>query len=174
MHYSIATESIHAPPFKYVGVLLLYITGCGPLTAVWGDWNWDGETITRANGFLYELPFWDSSENSREITIKLQMQAIDVAYAYKQVTAVVTILWNKWEPDHFTRSLLAPHAELKKPRIVGRQTHRSNPDVQCIEDYYRITLFDEFLSHVVAELKHRFTDNPAQKLTLGLLCLLPQ
>ena len=57
------------------------------------DWDWDGETITKANGFLYQL---ESSSflvcfeillkilfYLREITIKLQIQAIDVAYAYK-------------------------------------------------------------------------------------------
>lgn len=82
-----------------------YITGYSPPKPVWGaigtEWNWDGETINKANGFLYQ------QESSflvcfgillktlfylREITIKLQMQAIDVAYAYKQVSSVVTTL----------------------------------------------------------------------------------
>ena len=55
------------------------------------NWGWDGETITKANGFLYQL---QSSSFLvafkilvhvlyilRELTLKLQMQAIDVVYA---------------------------------------------------------------------------------------------
>lgn len=66
------------------------------------DWNWDSETTTKANGYLFQL---ESSSflicfkillkvlcYLREITIKLQMEAIDVAYAYKQVCVVVTTL----------------------------------------------------------------------------------
>ena len=35
--------------------------------------------------------------------------------------------------------------------------------------YYRITLYDEFLSHVVSELEERFANNPSHSLTIGLL-----
>ena len=152
--------------------------------------------MTKANGFLYQL---ESSSflvcfkillkilsYLREITIKLQMQAIDVAYAYKQVSSIVSTLENmrKESTAEFRKifvsvtklgqALHGEHFQLQKPRIAGRQTHRSNPDVPGTEDYFRITLFDEFLSHVIAELQNRFTDNPAHKITLGLLKLLPQ
>ena len=52
------------------------------------DWSWDGETITKANGFLFQLQ--SSSflvafqilvqvlQILREVTIKLQMKAVDV------------------------------------------------------------------------------------------------
>ena len=160
------------------------------------DWNWDGESITKANGFLYQL---ESSSflicfrsllkllsYLREITIKLQMRAIDVAHAYKEISSVASTL-NSMRIDSkaefkkifdsttkLGQSLHGEHFELQKPRIVGRQAHRSNPDVSSTEDYFRITLFDEFLSHIVAELQDRFIDNPAQWITLGLLSLLPQ
>ena len=39
------------------------------------------------------------------------------------------------------------------------------------EEYYRVSLYNEFLSHVVSELKDRFCDNPVQ--TIGLIELLP-
>ena len=42
-----------------------------------------------------------------------------------------------------------------------------------IQDYFRITLYHEFLSHVVSELQSRFVDNPAHNIVLGLLYLLP-
>ena len=58
------------------------------------DWNWDGETITKANGFLFQLQsslflicfkiLLEIIQNLRGLTIKLQMQAIDVVYAYQK------------------------------------------------------------------------------------------
>ena len=57
------------------------------------NWSWDGETITKANGFLFQLQ--SSSflvsfqilvqllQILRELTIKLQMKAVDVVQAYK-------------------------------------------------------------------------------------------
>ena len=56
--------------------------------------------------------------------------------------------------------------ELSTPRIVGRQVHQSNRAVSSPEDYYRITLFDEFLSHVISQLEDRFV------LTTQLILLL--
>ena len=63
---------------------------------------------------------------------------------------------------------------MKKPQTTGRQAHRSNPDVESAEDFFQITLFDEFVSHVVSELQDRFVNNPAHDTTCGLLQLLPQ
>ena len=59
------------------------------------DWSWDGETITKANGFLYQLQsssfllsfqiLLQVFQLLREITLKLQMKAIDVISAYQLV-----------------------------------------------------------------------------------------
>ena len=56
---------------------------------------------------------------------------------------------------------------------MGRQVHRSNPATSSPENYFRVTLFHEFLSHVVSQLEDRFVDNPAHSIALGLLHLLP-
>ena len=66
------------------------------------DWGWDGETITKANGFLYQVQsssflisfkiLMQVSYILKELTVKLQMQAIDVVYAYKQFSSVVSTL----------------------------------------------------------------------------------
>ena len=66
------------------------------------DWNWDGETITKASGFIFQLQsssFLVSFQILvqvfhilRELTIKLQLKAIDVVSAYKLVNKVVTTL----------------------------------------------------------------------------------
>ena len=159
------------------------------------NWNWDGETVTKANGFLFQL---ESSSfliafkillkifsYLREITLKLQMEAIDAAYAYKQVHSVVSTLkdmrnestegFKKIFADttKLGKDLHGVQFELQKPRVVGRQAHRSNPNVSTVEDYFRITPYDEFLSHVIAELEERFLDNQTQDVALGLLDLLP-
>lgn len=57
------------------------------------NWAWDGETITKANGFLHQLKsstflilfkiLLEVMCCLRGLTKKLQLQAIDVFYAYK-------------------------------------------------------------------------------------------
>ena len=53
----------------------------------------DGETITKANGFLYQLQSSTFLQILilffRELTIKLQMKAVDVVYAYKRVVSTL-------------------------------------------------------------------------------------
>ena len=51
--------------------------------------------------------------------------------------------------------------------------HQDNPSMESAEDYYRIVMYDAFLSHVVSELEDRFVNNPAHKNAIGLLNLLP-
>ena len=159
------------------------------------DWSWDGETISKANGFLYQL---ESStflitfqillqvlHILRELTMKLQMQAMDVLHAYKSVDHIVSTLKalrkesvNEFKSIFTETTQLGKHLhgdsyELSTPRLAGRQLHRSNPSVSTPEEYFRITLYDEFLSHVIAELEDRFTGNAAYNVVHGLLYLLP-
>ena len=66
------------------------------------EWNWDADTLTKASGFLYQL---ESSaflicfkillqvlSCLKGLTIKLQMWAIDVLYAYREVEGVISTL----------------------------------------------------------------------------------
>ena len=158
------------------------------------DWNWDGESITKANGFLFQLhsPSFLIAFKIlrilyllRELTVKLQMQAINVTYAYHQVTSVVSTLKKMREDSssqfhslftettQLAQQLNRDQLELSTPRIVGWQVHRNNPKTPSPEDYFRITLFNDFLSHVISQLEDRFANNPAHSIALGLLCLLP-
>ena len=67
-----------------------------------GDWNWDGETLTKANGFLYQCEsssflicfkiLLEVLAYLRGLTLKLQMPALDVMYAYREVRSVVSTL----------------------------------------------------------------------------------
>ena len=159
------------------------------------EWSWDGDTITKANGFLYQIQSSSLLISFkiltqvlyilRELTVKLQMQANDVVHAYKQTGFIVSTLKSMRqdsacefkkifaETTKLGQQLHGDHFELCRPRIVGRQVHRSNPETSSPEDYYRITLYDEFLSHVVSELESRFVGNRGSDIALGLLYLLP-
>ena len=156
------------------------------------DWSWDGETITRANGFLFQLQsstflvafcmLVQVYQVLKELTVKLRSIAIDVVQAYAMVESVVSILKDMRRESEFHKQFIEGASlgkklhgddfELSKPCIAGRQAYRDNTPSN-VEDYYRITLYDEFLSHVVAEMEARFVNNPAHKLAIGLLYLLP-
>ena len=157
--------------------------------------NWDGESITKADGFLFQLrstSFLIAFKILlcilyvlRELTVKLQMQAIDVTYAYQQVnSAVITLKKMREDPlrefhqlsietTQLGQQLQGGQFELSTPRIVHRQAYRSNPATSSPEEHFRITLFNEFLSHVISQLQDRFVDNPAHSTALSLLYLLP-
>ena len=159
------------------------------------DWSWDGETITKANGFLFQLQssiflvsfqiLIQFFQILREVTIKLQMKAVDVVYAYKIVKGVVSTLksMRRRSTTEFTKlfseaSKLSqlPHEnefQLTTPRLSGCQAHRNNPLSTTLEEYYRISLYNEFLSHLIAELEERFVNNPSQNIVTGLLYLVP-
>ena len=157
------------------------------------DWNWDGETVTKANGFLYQFQsstflvcfkiLFEILSCLQGLTVKLQMQAIDVLYAYTEASSIISVLQNMRENSEkefklifdstlkLGRDLHGNDFELCQPRINRSQLHRMNVQVATSEEYYRITLYNEFLSHVISELNVRFVDNPPHG--IGLLHLLP-
>ena len=59
------------------------------------DWNWDADTVTKANGFIYQLEsatfrlffniHLECLTHLQGLTLKLQVQAGDVFYAYGQL-----------------------------------------------------------------------------------------
>lgn len=155
------------------------------------DWTWDGETVTKANGFLFQLQsslflvafqiLLQVFQILQGLTIKLQSRAVDVVSAYKLVSHVVSNLkairnrsvveFKKQfaEVGRTGRLLHGDHFKLTTPRLSGRQIHRNNPPSSNPEEYYRITLYNEFLSHVVSELEERFHNNSSNGITIGLL-----
>ena len=136
------------------------------------DWNWDGETITKATGYVYQVEsssflvcfkiLIEILSQLRGLTLKLQMQAADIINAYGEVGNIIELLVRMREESEqvfktiFSETMLGKELygtdfELKKPRISGRQVHHSNIEATSTEDYYRITYFNEFLSHVTLE-----------------------
>lgn len=159
------------------------------------DWNWDAETVMKASGYIHQLessPFLITFQillecltRLRSLTVKLQMQAIDVIYAYKQVNGVLSSLKSMRdnatstfstlfkEITRLAKSLHGEDFELKLPRLNARQTHRANVPTSSAEEYFRITLYNEFLSHLIEEIEERFTRLSTPINTVGLLQLLP-
>ena len=151
------------------------------------DWNWDGETVVKANGFVHQLEsssfivcfqiLLESLTHLRGLSMKLQMQAIDVLYAYNQVKSVHDSLKKMREnptstfksvyqdATSFAKSLHGEDFELVKPRVNARQVHRDNVQTTSVEEY------NEYLSHIIAELNDRFISNPTH--SVGLLQLMP-
>ena len=158
------------------------------------DWNWDGETVMKANGFIHQLEsstylisfkiLLECLTHVRGLTVKLQMQAIDVLYAYKQVSYVISSLKSLRESaistfcrifketTHLGKSLHGEDFEIKKPRLNARQVYRDNVEASSsAENYFRITLYNDVLSHMISELEERFTVTPTH--SIGLLMLMP-
>ena len=62
------------------------------------QWNWNEDTVMQATKFVHQLEsssflicfqtLLDCLTHLRGLTVKLQMQAIEVLYAYKQVNSV--------------------------------------------------------------------------------------
>jgi len=176
-----------------VHVTLQAISSPGQFEDLGTNWNWDGETISKANGFLYQLessPFLisfkillEALSSLRALTLKLQMQAIDVLYAYKEVKNTIKSLKEMRENSQrefnkiFTsanklgQDLHGCSFRLTHPRINRRQVHRDNAQVSSTEEYYRISYYNEFISHIISELQDRFIENPLHG--FGLLYLLP-
>ena len=163
-------------------------------TAAGGNWNWDGETLTKANGFLYQLQYssfllcfkilLEFFTVLRCLSTKLQMRASSVLCAYSQVCDVIadiTTLRDNSDQEfkrifdettELGKHLHGQDFELSKPRVNRRQVYRSNVEATGSEEYYRITLYHEFMSHALSQLKERFLlDSPLHG--LGLLHLLP-
>ena len=94
--------------------------------------------------------------------MKLQMQSVYVLYAHKEVKNVITSLSKMRESsEREFRQVFASATKLGKDlhgsaRLTGRQIHRQNVATSTAEEYYRISFYNDFLSHVVVELKERF------------------
>ena len=112
--------------------------------------------------------------------MKLQMEAADVMYAYKEVQEIMKSLkhmrtdssneFNKiyMHALRIGKSLHGDSFSFTQPRVAGRQIHRNNIQTLTVE---RISLYNDFISHVVSELESRFISN--ENHSIGLLYLLP-
>ena len=75
------------------------------------------------------------------------------------------------ETTNLGKELYGEMFQLTKLRSAGRQMHRSNMETTNVESYYRISLYNEFLSYIIEELQGRFQTFSAG--FRGLFFLLP-
>lgn len=101
------------------------------------------------------------------LTNLLQKQDNDLLHAVSE-TRVVIKLCNDERADQYVWDALYDKAvnvsadfniQPSMPRRAGRQQHRANPDVQTVSDYYRVTLYNVFLDHLVQEMETRILGN---------------
>jgi len=52
--------------------------------------------------------------------------------------------------------------EVKKPRLVGLQTARSNYQTSTVEDYHRVSIYIPLLDNVLDDHKNRFLNEKNQ------------
>lgn len=153
------------------------------------DWMWDAESTTMARGLLHTfqssmflVAFYVVMKVMaviKGVTIKLQARALDVLKAYTMVDGMITELEGlRSDEEVFSRwfaqiQRLAEDAgqEITVPRTTGRQVHRYNQPHQDPKDYYRVSIFNVFLDHVIGQMRDRF--GPSQQLSAKLLLLLP-
>ena len=88
----------------------------------------------------------------RSLTLKLQVEALDVIYVYRQVDSVISALKSMREgSDREFKSIFAEATtlgkqlhrekfELEQPRANKRQMHQSNIPITTAEEYYRVSL----------------------------------
>ncbi|CAH2315613.1 52 kDa repressor of the inhibitor of the kinase-like [Pelobates cultripes] len=61
--------------------------------------------------------------------------------------------------------------ELKLPRLVGRQVHRSNYNAGSTEEFYRKSLYIPLLDNIINDLKARLPENSMQCFQIQILYL---
>ena len=150
-----------------------------PPYKLWVNWS----AITRANGCLFQL-----QSSSLLVSLRMLVQVFQAVNCEAPVcgywccTSICdSRVWCVCTKGHMTSQRVSSTSNLQRQLHWVRSSmvmtlnsqHRDNTPASSTEDYYRITLYDEFLSHVVAEMKARFVNNPAHKLAIGVLYLLP-
>ena len=105
---------------------------------------------------------------TRPLTVRLQKKAMDLLKAKEEIVLLKSALTDM-QTDIDTRhhALYEEAVTLGRrlsiqpsmPRILQRQVHRNNAPAPTPEDYYRINLTTDFLTHALVQLDSRFEDD---------------
>ena len=167
------------------------LLNCLDCIAVNEDNKWDPKTVTEATGLKKQL----QSSNfivafvichhifgfSKGLSRQLQGASLDIITAYERVELITEELKNIRNDDvaEFSKMFavcdkMAQDADkpLSKPRVVGRQTLRSNVEAQNVEEYFRRSIFLPFLDNLISQLEDRFTGRSQD--AIKALYLLPK
>ena len=163
------------------------------------NWSWDNESKSKAQGFLSYFEKFSTSvvlitlRNAlnfvKPLASKLQKSDLDIWQAYEMIDTVITSLdeLQTNAPNYFlswwSQMIELAACEPVMPRLVGRQTQRSNlpttcnPDIfsdqhegPCCKSYYFRSTALPFVNHLVSEVKSRFE----QRISVAMIQLIPQ
>lgn len=109
----------------------------------------------------------------------LQSPQVELHLCYEMANTVVKLLTNyRLEPQFYDTifqravKVASEHeVDVKCPRIVKRQVHRSNIEESVPQEYYRKNVFIPFVDHLISELSTRFS--PAHEDLIKLFSLIP-
>lgn len=156
----------------------------------YGDWSWDAETKTLANGLVHRVTSFEFIVTFvstmkvlayiKPITVKLQKRSMDVIKAYSMINDVLRELKEAREEDETTFSEWFKECEQlansvgtdpSVPRTVARQKHRCNVPYSTTEEYYRRALFLPLFDHMIEQMSTRF--EPLREKVISLFSLVP-
>lgn len=142
-----------------------------------GEGDFSGDTSSKANGLVTQL----TTSNfvvafalvrsllhySRGLTSKLQNRSLDWLSAYKEVGSVRETLISVRSNENRYSELFdlacelarKQSVEIKVPRVVPRQTLRENHNASNAKEYYKYTVYNPFIDHMVCDLNERFNDS---------------
>ena len=101
-----------------------------------------------------------------DTTVKLQSSTLDILHAYEKADDLKDVYRKlrlnvdtnfKLIYDEAVKLAERVDAPVRKPRIIGKQQHRSNADSVSIYDHYKKNLVIPFLDHVSNQLNDRFS-----------------
>lgn len=110
----------------------------------------------------------------------LQKESLDLQHASESIKNVLSVLESRRaDADTYFKGVSVQveniasklNIELRKPRTVGRQVHRSNYPLQSksMEDYYRVSVFIPLLDNILLDLKTRFSSKVLDIFQLPIL-----
>ncbi|CAC5389178.1 unnamed protein product [Mytilus coruscus] len=111
------------------------------------------------------------------LTSMLQGVSCDLVEAVNKCQTLIRVFENERNDIAVFNCLYDEAVELaehfgiipSKPRTTGRQRNRANPAVVGIQDYRRVTLYIQFLDHLLNELRDRLVNSEERFLAQMLL-----
>ena len=145
----------------------------------YGDWNWDRESLTTANGLYLALTSFDflmaltvtsnALASIRPLSVKLQRKSLDIIKAYSLVQVTVEDLENVRKDDNamdkwFDKASAVAQTVDVEPRVrrtAGHQQNRDNVE-HTTPEYFRRAVTIPMLDHLINGLKERFSNTAQQ------------
>ncbi|XP_028967301.1 52 kDa repressor of the inhibitor of the protein kinase-like [Galendromus occidentalis] len=115
------------------------------------------------------------------LSMQLQKKSLDIFAALRMVDNILSILELKRQNvetefkiiyDEVTEICALLDVEIKMPRISGRQMHRENHQAETPEAYFRVTMYVQYLDHLIQELRSLFADS--RQKAMKVQCLVPK